>query len=76
MPDEKSDIENSGFQKIEWRKFFTYKWVVKNIPFFLFLPNSKIKLKIVDRYVSDLPEPVPDVTTNPLLLSPIFKASA
>ena len=37
MPNEKNDIENSGFQKIEWRKFFTYKWVVKNIPFFLFL---------------------------------------
>ena len=37
MPNEKNDIENSGIQKIEWRKFFTYKWVVKNIPFFLFL---------------------------------------
>ncbi len=37
MPDEKNDIENAGIQKIEWRKFFTYKWVVKNIPFFLFL---------------------------------------
>ncbi len=23
--------------KTEWKKFFTYKWVVKNIPFFLFL---------------------------------------
>jgi hypothetical protein len=24
-------------QKIDWRSFFSYKWVVKNIPFFLFL---------------------------------------
>jgi hypothetical protein len=23
--------------KTDWKKFFTYKWVVKNIPFFLFL---------------------------------------
>ncbi len=37
MPDEKNDIENSGLQKFDWRKLFTYQWVVKNIPFFLFL---------------------------------------
>ncbi|NOT91381.1 FtsL-like putative cell division protein [Ferruginibacter sp.] len=24
-------------QKIDWKKFLSYKWVVKNIPFFLFL---------------------------------------
>ena len=24
-------------QKIDWKSFFSYKWVVKNIPFFLFL---------------------------------------
>ena len=23
--------------KTDWKKFFSYKWVVKNIPFFLFL---------------------------------------
>jgi hypothetical protein len=23
--------------KVDWRSFFSYKWVVKNIPFFLFL---------------------------------------
>ncbi|MGF2413499.1 MAG: FtsL-like putative cell division protein, partial [Ferruginibacter sp.] len=24
-------------QQIDWKKFLSYKWVVKNIPFFLFL---------------------------------------
>ena len=24
-------------QKIDWKRFLNYKWVVKNIPFFLFL---------------------------------------
>jgi hypothetical protein len=24
-------------QKIDWKRFLSYKWVVKNIPFFLFL---------------------------------------
>lgn len=24
-------------QKLEWKRLFSYKWVVKNIPFFLFL---------------------------------------
>ncbi len=24
-------------QKIDWKKWLSYKWVVKNIPFFLFL---------------------------------------
>ena len=37
MPKEKEDIENNGVQKIDWRKLITYKWVVKNVPFFLFL---------------------------------------
>lgn len=33
-------IKNTGQQpmpKSDWKKFITYKWVVKNIPFFLFL---------------------------------------
>lgn len=25
------------WQRREWRRFFTYKWIVANIPFFLFL---------------------------------------
>lgn len=31
-----SDIQSSH-QKFEWRRWLNYKWVVKNIPFFLFL---------------------------------------
>lgn len=37
MQDEKLSYESLGTQKFEWRKLLTYKWVVKNIPFFLFL---------------------------------------
>jgi len=37
MPKEKEDIENAGVPKMDWRKLITYKWVVKNVPFFLFL---------------------------------------
>ena len=29
--------EKSAGQKIDWRGFISYKWVVQNIPFFLFL---------------------------------------
>ena len=36
MTDSQDNIEKSS-AKAEWKRFFTYKWVVKNIPFFLFL---------------------------------------
>ena len=29
--------QNSKFQKVSWRRFIYQKWIVKNIPFFLFL---------------------------------------
>ena len=29
--------EETSSQKFDWRRLFNYKWVVKNIPFFLFL---------------------------------------
>jgi Bacteriodetes cell division protein (FtsL-like) len=29
--------ETTGSSKLDWRSFFNYKWIVKNIPFFLFL---------------------------------------
>jgi len=36
-----SEVENikeqAPLQKAEWKKFFNYQWVVKNIPFFFFL---------------------------------------
>lgn len=37
MPNKNNDTENFSLPKMEWRKFLTYTWVVKNIPFFLFL---------------------------------------
>jgi hypothetical protein len=36
MNDNKKIPENSS-TKLEWRKLFNYKWIVRNIPFFLFL---------------------------------------
>ncbi len=29
--------EKPAIQKLEWRRMFSYQWVVRNIPFFLFL---------------------------------------
>ena len=37
MQEEKKITELSLTQKMEWRRLLSYKWVVKNIPFFLFL---------------------------------------
>ena len=37
MAEEKKIQEKQTNQKIDWRAFLSYKWVVKNIPFFLFL---------------------------------------
>lgn len=39
-------------QKFEWRKLITYKWVVKNIPFFLFLSGLAV-LYIYNGHLSD-----------------------
>ena len=35
--EQKRQEESAPVQKIDWKFFFTSKWVVKNIPFFLFL---------------------------------------
>ncbi len=37
MPEEKKISEPSSFPKIEWKKLLSHKWVVRNIPYFLFL---------------------------------------
>jgi Bacteriodetes cell division protein (FtsL-like) len=37
MTEEKKIQEQSITQKIDWRGLISYNWVVKNIPFFLFL---------------------------------------
>ena len=31
------DANQNKDQKIEWKKLFSHKWIVKNVPFFLFL---------------------------------------
>lgn len=37
MPEEKKIQEPTSGQKIEWKKLLSHKWVIQNIPFFLFL---------------------------------------
>ena len=37
MQEETKIPEQPITQKLDWKRFLSYKWVVKNIPFFLFL---------------------------------------
>ena len=38
MPEDKNiEQEQQPVQKTDWKKYLSHKWVVKNIPFFLFL---------------------------------------
>ena len=37
MQEETNIPEKPASQKIDWKSFISYKWVVQNIPFFLFL---------------------------------------
>ena len=38
MPEDKNiEQEQQPVQKMDWKKYLSHKWVVKNIPFFLFL---------------------------------------
>ena len=37
MQEDNNIPEKQISQKLDWRSFLSYKWVVKNIPFFLFL---------------------------------------
>jgi len=37
MSDEEKIQEQAPSQKSEWKRFFTYQWVVRNIPFFFFI---------------------------------------
>ncbi len=32
-----SEINEDRISKREWKRLFSYKWIVKNVPFFLFL---------------------------------------
>ena len=37
MEADKKVLDQADGRRIEWRKIFSHQWVVKNIPFFLFL---------------------------------------
>jgi hypothetical protein len=37
MQEENIIAEKQTSQKLDWKSFISYKWVVRNIPFFLFL---------------------------------------
>lgn len=37
MQEETNIAEKAASQKLDWKSFISYKWVVQNIPFFLFL---------------------------------------
>jgi Bacteriodetes cell division protein (FtsL-like) len=51
MTDNKTDQQQIN-QKIDWRRLLSYKWVVKNIPFFLFLSLLAV-LYIYNGHYSD-----------------------
>lgn len=44
--------EQSISQRLDWKRFFNYKWVVENIPFFLFLSALAV-LYIYNGHYSD-----------------------
>ncbi len=52
MTEENIHTEPQQQMKTDWKKFFTYKWVVKNIPFFLFLSGLAV-LYIYNGHHSD-----------------------
>jgi len=37
MSEEEKIEKEAPLQKSEWKRFFTYQWVVRNIPFFFFI---------------------------------------
>lgn len=51
MPDTTTDEQQTS-QKIDWKRLLSYKWVVKNIPFFLFLSLLAV-LYIYNGHYSD-----------------------
>ena len=42
MSEVTKSIESNAFLKREWKKVFNYKWIVMNIPFFLFLAGLAV----------------------------------
>jgi hypothetical protein len=39
---EENKIKEQAPQKAEWKRFFNYQWVVKNIPFFFFVATLTV----------------------------------
>ncbi len=60
--------EPTGSTKIDWRRLLSYKWVVRNIPFFLFLAALAVlyiynghyadkltrKISVTEKHIKDL----------------------
>jgi len=68
MEEETKIPEQRITQKMEWKKLLSYKWVVKNIPFFLFLAALAVlyiynghyadkltrKINVTERHIKEL----------------------
>ncbi len=52
MSEEVKNIESNAFLKKDWKKMFNYKWIVSNIPFFLFLAGLAV-LYIYNGHMAD-----------------------
>ncbi len=52
MKEEERTYEGTGASKPEWRKNFNQKWIVNNIPFFLFLTALAV-LYIYNGHLAD-----------------------
>lgn len=52
MVEKVKHIENAPLSKLDWRSLFNYKWIVKNIPFFLFLSALAV-LYIYNGHMAD-----------------------
>ena len=68
MNAEKNTVKENTSLRSDWRKWFNYQWVVKNIPFFLFLAALAVlyiynghyadklsrKISATERHIKDL----------------------
>lgn len=52
MPENKTEEQQPVSQKTDWKRLLSYKWVVQNIPFFLFLSTLAV-LYIYNGHFSD-----------------------
>ncbi|MBS1914803.1 MAG: hypothetical protein JST87_00925 [Bacteroidetes bacterium] len=59
------EVNQNKEQKIEWKKLFSYKWIVKNVPFFLFLAVLAV-IYIYNGHYSDKTERDINKVTNEL----------